>query len=139
MAPHFFTEAEGLAEIVRARHLYQSGDLKERMAKYHNDPDSAFFGWNDVWTDPEFEGWNVADVIDHLRIPVLAIQGADDQYGTLAQIREIENRIYAPLEIQILKDCRHAPHIEQPGETLDSIVEFVRRLIRLENEQVAVV
>lgn len=132
MAPHFFTEPMGLAEIERAREAFASTDLKERMARYHDDPEGAFRGWNDVWLDPGFRAWNVADVINHIRVPVLAIQGRDDQYGTLAQIAEVEERCPAPVETAILDDCRHAPHLEQPDHTLDAVTEFIARLERIE-------
>jgi len=134
MAPHFFTEPIGLAAIADAKTAYQSGNLRARMAKHHRDPDNCFWGWNDVWLHPDFTDWNVADVIDYLRIPVLAIQGKQDQYGTLAQIHEIENRIYSPLETVILDDCRHSPHIDQPEQTLAAIVDFTARLHRIESE-----
>lgn len=136
MAPHFFTEEGGLAQIAKAREAFASGDLKTRLAKYHRDPDGAFRGWNDTWLDPVFRDWNVAEVIDYLRIPVLAIQGRDDQYGTLAQIEEIENRIYSPVDVEILEDCRHAPHHEQPDRTLAAVAEFAQRLERIESAQV---
>jgi len=132
MAPHFFTEPSGLAEIKAARDVFEAGDMKARMGKYHRDPAATFQGWNDVWLDPGFEDWNVAEVIDYLRIPVLAIQGYDDQYGTLAQIDEIVSRIYSPLDIEIIETCRHSPHFEQPKRTLDAVAEFTRRLERIE-------
>ncbi|MGB0505964.1 MAG: alpha/beta fold hydrolase [Pikeienuella sp.] len=138
MAPHFFTEQTGLDEIATARTSYETTDLRPRMAKYHRDPDNAFYGWNDTWTNPEFTNWNVADVIDYLRIPVLAIQGRQDQYGTLAQIEEIENRIYSPVDVKILEDCQHTPHLEKTSETLASIIEFTNRLRKIENEQVKI-
>ena len=136
MAPHFFTEDMGLAEIANAKEAFDNGVLPERMAKYHKDPENTFRGWNDAWLDPGFKSWNVADAIDHLRIPMLAIQGREDQYGTLAQIREIEERIYSPLETAILEDCRHAPHQDQPEATLAAIHDFALRLQRMEEEQV---
>lgn len=132
MAPHFFTEEAGLAEIAKARDLFDAGDLKTRMAKYHRDPEGAFRGWNNTWLAPDFKDWNVAEVIDYIRIPVLAIQGRDDQYGSLAQIEEIENRLYSPVDVEILSNCKHAPHHEQPDQTLDVIAEFARRLERIE-------
>ena len=132
MAPHFFTEPGGLAEIEAARREFGRGDMRARMGKYHRDPEATFRGWNDAWLDPGFRDWNVAEVIDYLRVPVLAIQGAEDQYGTLAQIEEIDNRIYAPLDIEILQGCKHAPHLEQPQQTLAAITAFARRLERIE-------
>ena len=136
MAPHFFTEAMGLDAISAAKSAYETGNLKERLAKYHKNVDIAFNGWNAVWLNPEFQDMNVADCIDHWRIPVLAIQGREDQYGSLAQINEIEDRIYSPLEIAILEQCGHAPHFEQPRKTLEFITDFTATLERLELVQV---
>ncbi len=138
IAPHFFTEPMGLAAIAEAGRKYQSGDLRARLAKYHAHVDTAFCGWHDTWTNPDYAAWNVADVIDHWRIPCLAIQGDADPYGTLAQIDEIETRIYAPLETCILQGCGHAPHLERPAETDAAIMEFCARLDRLERVVVLV-
>ena len=138
LAPHFFTEPEGLSAIAEAKAAYETGDLKTRLAKHHAHVDVSFYGWNSAWLDPEFAGWNVADVIDYFRIPVLAIQGLDDPYGTLAQITEIDERTYAPLETLLLKNCGHAPHVEHPKQTLAAIAEFAARLIRLESEVVKI-
>lgn len=136
MAPHFFTEPMGLAEIAEARKVYEAGDLRHRLGKYHRDPDNTFRGWNDAWLAPGFRAWNVADVIDYWRIPCLVIQGAEDQYGTLAQVREIEARTYSPVDVEILADCRHSPHIDQPAKTLAAITEFTTRLERIEAAEV---
>jgi len=138
MAPHFFTEDGGLASIAEAKAAYESGDLRSRLAKYHKDVDNAFRGWNDAWLDPGFKSWNIAEAIDYLRIPVLAIQGANDQYGTLAQIEEIETRIYSPVDTVILPDCRHSPFIDQPEKTLAAVAEFCARLERIETTGVMV-
>ncbi|WP_439143514.1 alpha/beta fold hydrolase [Planktotalea sp.] len=133
MAPHFFTEDIGLAEIAKAKIAYEQGDLRAGLAKYHNDPDNAFYGWNNAWLSPEFKEWNVADVIDHLRIPTLAIQGKDDQYGTLAQIEELETRAYSPVEAVVLDACRHIPFLDQPEAVETAVADFCTRLFALEN------
>lgn len=138
MAPHFFTEQGGLDEIAKARDAFETGDLKQRMAKYHRYPEIAFHGWNGVWLDPEFVKWNVSDVIDYFRIPVLAIQGRDDQYGTLAQVEEIETRSYAPVDMLVLDNCKHAPHQEQPDQVLEAVAEFAERLERIEAAEVEI-
>lgn len=138
MAPHFFTEPEGLASIEQARIAYENGDLRARLAKYHKRVDNAFRGWNGAWLDPGFKSWNIAESIDYLRVPVLAIQGADDQYGTLAQIREIEDRIYSPVDVEILADCRHSPHLEHPEKTMAAIVDYCSRLSRIEAVEVEI-
>ncbi|KIN65343.1 Hydrolase [Sulfitobacter noctilucae] len=137
LAPHFFTEPAGLAAIRAVGEAFRTGDLRARLAKYHANADVAFNGWHDAWTDPGFASWNVADAIDHLRIPVLAIQGREDPYGTLAQIAEVEERMYAPVETLILDGTGHAPHLEKADATLAAITEFCARLMRLEREGVA--
>ncbi len=136
MAPHFFTEPIALAEISKAKIAYDTGDLKPRMAKYHRDPDNTFRGWNDSWLHPDFKEWDVASAIDYLRIPVLAIQGREDEYGTFAQLQEIDERIYSPVDIEILEKCRHAPHIDQPEITCAIIAAFTGRLERIERTNV---
>lgn len=136
MAPHFFTEKMGLVAIAEAKRAYDSGDLREKLGKYHANVDVAFRGWNECWLDPGFKSWNVGEVIDYLRIPTLAVQGRGDQYGTLAQIEEIETRSYAPVDTLILDNCRHAPHLEQPEAVLEAVAEFAARLERIEAAEV---
>ena len=132
MAPHFFTEDMGLKEIAEAKTAYETTDLRGKMAKYHRDPDNTFRGWNESWLHPEFRDWNVADAIDYIRIPVLAIQGREDQYGTLAQIEEIEERCYAPVDTLILDGCRHSPHLDRPEEVVAAIAQHCARLEKIE-------
>ncbi len=132
LAPHFFTEESGLASIAAARRSYESGDLRAKLGKYHADVDNAFAGWCDAWLDPRFQAWNIAEAIDYWRVPTLAIQGADDQYGTLAQIGEIETRAYSPVDVTILSACRHSPHLDRPDETVATIADFCARLERIE-------
>lgn len=133
IAPHFFTEPLALDEIARARQAYEITDMSSRMAKYHRNPAVAFRGWNDAWLDPGFNAWNVADVIDYIRVPVLAMQGKKDQYGSYAQIDVLEQRLYAPLQVHMLDDCQHSPHQEKQQACCDSIGEFVERLVRIDN------
>ena len=96
------------------------------------DPDAAFRGWNGAWLDPGFRAWNVADVIDYIRVPALVIQGREDQYGTLAQVDEIATRSYAPVETLVLDGCRHAPQFDQPEAVIGAVGGFAARLERIE-------
>jgi pimeloyl-ACP methyl ester carboxylesterase len=128
MAPHVFTEAPGLASIAEAKHAYATRDLRARLAKYHRDVDCAFRGWNDAWLDPEFEAWNIENFVHQWRVPALLIQGVDDQYGTLSQIRAIEAGAQTPVSHVILDSCRHSPHIDRPETTLDAIASFCTRI-----------
>ena len=128
LAPHFFAEAFGIAEIVRMRDLYGSGDLRARLARWHRDPDSAFLSWSGPWLDPEFRTWDLAEELAHIRVPMLVIQGEDDQYGTLCQVETAKAECQCPVEALILPGVRHVPHREAAGETLRAIVDFIGRL-----------
>jgi pimeloyl-ACP methyl ester carboxylesterase len=86
MAPHFFTEDMGIAEIARAKVAFETGTLRGKLAKLHGDPDNAFHNWCDPWLLPEFRQWDLADALAHIRVPMLIVQGEDDQYGTVRQI-----------------------------------------------------
>jgi pimeloyl-ACP methyl ester carboxylesterase len=130
MAPHLFTEEMGLASIAEAGHAYETGDLRARLAKYHAHVDVAFHGWNDAWLDPGFKAWNIEDAVGRWRAPALVIQGADDQYGTLRQVRAIEARSPAPVTSLILEACRHSPQVDQPRATLDAVVRFCAEVAR---------
>jgi pimeloyl-ACP methyl ester carboxylesterase len=127
MAPHVFVEAMCLIEIRAAKHLYETGGLRERMARHHRDPDAAFYGWNDVWLHPDFPRWSIEDVLPDITCPLLLIQGTDDQYGTLAQLDRIEAAASGPVE-RVHLACRHAPHLEAPEETLAATAAFIRRV-----------
>ena len=129
MAPHLFTEPAGLASIAEAKRAYETGDLKPKLARYHAHVDAAFLGWSGAWLDPGFTAWTIETFVERWRSPALVIQGADDQYGTLAQVRAIEARSPAPVETLVLDNCRHAPQFEQPDATLDAIAAFCRRAL----------
>ncbi len=131
MAPHFFVEDVSVHSIAAAREAYEAGDLRARLARHHADPDAAFRGWNDAWLDPGFRGWTITDALDYIRVPVLAIQGADDEYGTPAQIEALD-RVPAPVETHLLPGCRHAPHLDRSDEVLRLVTDFLARLDRIE-------
>ncbi|MEO0865260.1 MAG: alpha/beta hydrolase [Pseudomonadota bacterium] len=132
IAPHFFVETVGLAAIRAAGKDYRDGDLSARLARHHDHPDAAFHGWHDAWTDPGFAEWNVADCIDHWRIPALVVQGDADPYGTIAQVREVEDRIYSPVETLILPGVGHAPHVEARAQVTEAVAGFCATLLRIE-------
>ncbi len=134
-APHFFTEESALSEIAGVHEEFESSGLKKRLARYHRDAEAAFRGWSSVWLNPKFRAWDVSEVIEYIRVPTLAIQGRDDQYGTLEQIRVIEERTYSPVDTVIL-NCRHSPHLEATEQTLKAVEEFCERLERIESAKV---
>ena len=125
LAPHVFVEDLSVASIEEARTTFETTDLGERMGRYHRDAERTFRLWNDIWLAPEFRSWNIEDVLGGVSAPTLLIQGANDQYGTLAQIEAIERGVQGPVQRAVL-DCRHAPHLEAPEETLAAAAAFLR-------------
>ena len=124
LAPHVFVEEVGLGAMSQARDAFEATDLRERMARYHRDPERTFRLWNDLWLAPEFRSWNIEDVLADVTAPVLLVQGARDQYGTLAQLDAIERGLAGPVDRLVL-DCRHAPHLEAPEDTLRATEAFL--------------
>ena len=114
VAPHLFVEEISVKSIELARDAFESSDLRERLARHHADPDSAFRGWNDAWLSPEFRHWNIEREIETIACPVLAVQGADDEYGTLEQIRAIERRL-PKTRLLVIPECGHSPHRDRPA------------------------
>ncbi len=122
-APHVFVEEFSIAAIEEARVAYMETDLRARLARHHEDVDSAFWGWNDIWLHEPFRAWNIEDEIAAIRAPVLAIQGVDDEYGTLEQIRRIARRVPGAETLE-LERCGHSPHRDQPDAVIAATVRF---------------
>lgn len=126
VAPHIVVEEFGLASIREARTAYLEADLKAGLAKYHDDPDSAFWGWNDAWLDPAFASWSIEREIGTIACPLLAVQGVNDAYGTLEQVRGIARRV-AQTRLLVLPECGHSPHREQPEALTREAAAFIHR------------
>ena len=126
LAPHIIVEDLSVASIEDARRAYVETDLRDRLARYHDDPDSAFWGWNRIWLDPPFRDWSIEREIDAIACPLLAVQGLDDEYGTLAQIHGIARRV-PQTELVELADCGHSPHRDQPDRLIAASVDFLAR------------
>jgi len=129
MAPHVFIEPLCLSSIARASETFERTDLNEKLGRYHRDARKTFYGWADVWLDPEFKGWDIrGDFLPKVRCPVLAIQGYDDEYGTMEQLEEIKRRVAGPCELVKLERCGHAPFRDQPEVVTARVAAFVKAL-----------
>jgi len=127
MAPHVFIEPICIASIKKAKTTFETTDLATRLARYHRDARKTFYGWADVWLDPDFAGWDIREeYLAGVRAPVLAVQGHDDEYGTMAQLDEIARRVSGPCELLKLEKCGHAPFRDQPVTTLQAAAKLVR-------------
>jgi pimeloyl-ACP methyl ester carboxylesterase len=124
LAPHVFVEEVTVQAIEQTRVEYLDGELRERMARHHDDPDAAFWGWCDVWLDPAFRDWNLEEEAGRVRAPTLLIQGADDPYGSLEQLDRIEARVLGPVERLVLPGG-HSPQLEHEREVAEAVARFL--------------
>jgi pimeloyl-ACP methyl ester carboxylesterase len=123
LAPHIQVEDLSVASIEEARVAYETTDLRQRLARYHDDPDSAFYGWNRIWLHPPFKQWSIEAEIAAIRCPILAVQGLDDEYGTLEQIRGIARGV-PRTQLLELPACGHSPHRDQPETLIQAATSF---------------
>lgn len=126
IAAHFFVEDQNIESIARIRAEYETTDLRSRLARYHANVDVAFRGWNDAWLDPRFRDFDITGYLPDITVPMLALQGADDPYGTEAQLEVLERMVRSPLETRLIPGARHAPHLEAKQTTLAAIAAFAR-------------
>lgn len=124
LAPHILVENLTISSIKQARSAYKNTNLHEKLAKYHNDVDSAFWGWNDIWLNPDFIKWNIETEITKITCPLLAVQGFDDEYGTMKQIQVIKRRL-PQTELLELSNCGHSPHRDQPEALIIATNHFI--------------
>lgn len=129
LAAHVFNEDICRQGIEAARKAYAETDLRERLARYHGDNiDLAFRGWNDVWLSDGFRGWNIEEFLPNIDVPLLAIQGSRDEYGSEAQVKSIISTVSGPAEAWMVEGCAHSPHLEKRDEVCARIAGFIRDL-----------
>lgn len=127
MAPHVMVEDISLHGIRLARQAYLDTDLRERLGKYHAQVDAVFWAWNDVWLSPAFRDWNIEEYLPRIACPIMAIQGEDDEYGTMEQLDRIAAQA-RDVDLVKLADCRHSPHKDQEQAVIDAVAGFVERV-----------
>ena len=130
MAPLSFVEESNIASIRQARTMYEATKWREKLGRHHDDVDAAFYAWNDIWLDPAFRAWTIAEDLGRIRCPILAILGSSDQYSTPTQVHLIRDLAVhaASFEFLELGDCGHAPHKDRPDEVLAAISDLVERV-----------
>ena len=124
IAPHIFVEDISVSSIRVAREAYLQHGLREKLARYHDDVDSAFFGWNDIWLSPAFRTWDITSELAAICCPLLAIQGKQDEYGTMLQVHGIRNQC-PQAQVLELDACGHSPHRDQPAQLMASVKDFL--------------
>ena len=122
LAPHVMVEEITLAGIRAADAEPGAAVLRQRLARYHGAKTGDLWrAWADTWLAPGFAGCEMRADLGKITAPTLAIQGADDAYGSPAQIEEIARRAAGPVETRLLPGCGHAPHLDHPAAVLAAI------------------
>lgn len=127
IAAHVFNEDICVASIRDAKQAFETTDLRDKLVRYHGaNVDCAFRGWNDVWLNPDFWHWNIEEFLPAIGVPVLAMQGSDDEYGTAAQLDAIAAQVSGPVTKHLIAGAKHSPHLQAKDETLAAIRDFVK-------------
>ncbi|MGE3245984.1 MAG: alpha/beta fold hydrolase [Beijerinckiaceae bacterium] len=129
MAPHFIVEDISIHSIADAKQAYETTDLRKKLARWHANPDVAFYGWNGAWLDPEFRSWDLSEFLRDIRVPVQILQGEDDQYGTMRQVDVARACCRGPLEVTVLAGVKHTPWREAKEQTLSLLSDFARKTL----------
>ncbi|NNN19684.1 MAG: alpha/beta hydrolase [Acidimicrobiaceae bacterium] len=129
IAPHVIVEDQSIEGISAARETFLSTNLAEKMSRYHIDAESTFWGWNRVWLSPEFREWNIEEYLPAIDVPILVIQGDQDEYGTLAQLDLIARNVAGEVERKIIPGTRHSPHLQATEDVVDAVVKFLSQFI----------
>lgn len=124
VAPHIVVEQRSIDSIAATKVAYETTDLRARLGRHHDDVESAFRGWNDIWLDPAFRTWTIEDLLADITCPLLAIQGIDDEYGTMAQIDGIAAARPGTRLVK-LAVCGHSPHRDQPDAVIRETLAFI--------------
>ncbi len=124
MAPHLMVEDVSVRSIEQARQAFEHGPLRQRLARFHDDVDGAFWQWNDIWLSPAFRAFDIRDECRAITAPLLAIQGLQDEYGTLAQIHELQRAVPHARLLEV-PACGHSPHRDQPAAVNAAIAAFL--------------
>lgn len=124
-APHVVVEDISVTSIASIGETYRTTSLREKMARYHADVDATFNGWNDIWLDPAFGAWSIVETLSSITAPALAIQGVDDEYGTLAQLDLLANNSGGSVDRLVLANCGHAPHRDRAGVVEDAVAGWI--------------
>ncbi|HEY1610158.1 MAG TPA: alpha/beta hydrolase, partial [Paraburkholderia sp.] len=119
-----FVEDVSIAGIAQTRAQYETGDLREKLARYHDDVDSAFYGWSDIWLSQAFQSWRIDDALRAIRCPLLAVQAHDDHYGTMAHLETVAANV-PHAHIHALAHGGHSPHRDAPAALNTAIAHFV--------------
>ncbi len=127
LAAHVYVENVTLSGIRAAVRAYECGKLKG-LSDYHGrNADRVFRAWQTIWLSPDFRSWNIEYALDSVGVPVLVIQGDDDQYATRQHAADIAEGIGENAKLIMLSGCGHSPHLDDPEAVIEQIEAFITK------------
>jgi pimeloyl-ACP methyl ester carboxylesterase len=133
-AAHVFVEQAALEGIRKTDTAFAHGRLAG-LRRYHGKKtEELYTAWSATWQSPWFASWNIEYLLPAIAVPVLVLQGRDDQYGTEAQVQAIVSGVGRRATPVLLADCKHAPHQESPELVLDLMAGYIDRIIGSSNQ-----
>lgn len=124
-AAHVFNETETIQGVQEARPLLAEGKM-DGLRKYHGERyQEVFFAWNDIWLDESFKDWDITEYLPNIEVPLLVIQGQNDQFGTLKQVKTIKELTAGKTATFTPENCGHAPFKEQTELVLETVKKFI--------------
>ena len=128
LSPHLFVEQRTLDQIRVQIRDYETGDLKARLRRHHGaNTESLFARLVEVWTaQSPGASWGLERQLSQVRCPVLAIQGEDDEFFSVAQLEALAALLPGRLERLRIPGSAHYPLHQARNEVLAASIRFVQ-------------
>lgn len=128
LAAQAFVEDRTLSGIREAKAAFADPAQLQRLSKYHGEKARwVVDAWTETWLSPGFASWNLDEALETMACPLLAVHGADDEYGTAVHPERLSRG--SGRQMLLLPDTGHVPHRERPGPVLDTIAGFLSALL----------
>jgi pimeloyl-ACP methyl ester carboxylesterase len=127
-AAHVSVDEKTLAGVRKAAQ-FRGQKKMAALEKYHGEKTEEIFrAWSETWLSDWFRPWNIEYILPSIDVPVLAIQGKNDHYGSQNQAKTIAARSGGPGRVEIIDNCGHTPHLEAKQVVLDLMTDFINHL-----------
>ncbi|MDF2435178.1 MAG: hypothetical protein JWP44_4809 [Mucilaginibacter sp.] len=123
-SPILLLEPRSASGMALAERAYRETDLRDRLARHHDDADAVFAAWLTIRESGSLLRQPLEAHLPRIETPVLILQGERDEYATALQAEAL--RPLAPhLQLLRLPESGHTPHRDQPEIVLERIAAFL--------------
>lgn len=122
-----FVEDCAVAEIRKAKQGFADESQFEKLARWHGERTRwVLDSWTGIWLSKEFRHWTLDAYLAQIQIPLLAIHGDADEYGSCRSPRHITQCVHGPASMEIIPTCGHFPHRENPDKIVAMVFDFLK-------------